>query len=268
MGLTLVIDDFKRVIKYPKAVSVGLFNQLILLPLIAFGLAILFNLTPAIAVGLMILAACPGGVTSNLITYVSKGDTALSITLTAIGSFITVITIPMIISFSLIYFLADDQSVQLNVLQTIAQVFGITVLPVSIGMFIRDRKPDFAKRMERPSKIASTVIFLVILLGIILANKHLLVSSIKSVGAVTLLLNLITMGLGFLAAKIFKLNFAQSLTITIESGIQNGTLALVIATTILKNAEMTLAPAIYSLIMFITGGLLMAYFGSRKEKAV
>ena len=266
MGLTLIPGDFKRVIQVPKAATIGLVNQLILLPVFGWILAALFGLSPVFAVGLMILAACPGGVTSNLITHVAKGDTALSITLTAIASFITVFTIPLIISWSLVHFMGESSPVELPVLKTIGQVIGITVIPVSIGMWIRQKNPSFADRMEKPSRIASTVIFLVILAGIILANKDLLADSFKELGLVTLSLNVLTMGIGFLAARLFSLNVPQTLAISIESGIQNGTLAIVIATSILKQPDMALVAGVYSLIMFVSGGALMAWFGTRKAE--
>ncbi len=264
MGLSLVVDDFKRVIKYPKAVGIGLVNQLILLPILGWLIATSFPLEAGLAVGLVLLAACPGGATSNLITHVAKGDTALSISLTAVCSFITVLTIPLIISFALQYFMGESKTVELNVIQTIAQVFVITVLPVSLGMLIRAKRPNFAKRMERPSRIASTIIFIAIVVGIILANREILVSSVKSLGLVVAVLNILTMGLGYLAARIFRLNLPQTLAITIESGIQNGTLAIVIATTILNQPDIALPAAVYSLMMFLTGGIIMGYFGGRK----
>ncbi|MGB0862827.1 MAG: bile acid:sodium symporter family protein [Saprospiraceae bacterium] len=266
MGLSLIIDDFKRVIEYPKAALIGLTNQLIILPIIGFGLAVGFDLAPAMAVGLMIIAACPGGVTSNLITHVAKGDIALSISLTAISSLVTVFTIPLIVSFALGYFANDDGTViELPILKTILQTMGITIIPVGIGMIIRHFKPSFAVKMERPVRIASTVIFLVVMIGIILGNKELILPALKSIGVVTILLNVLTMGIGFGAARLFKLNLAQSISITIESGVQNGTLALVVAINLLQQNDMSIPPALYSLLMFFTGGFLMWYFGRRAK---
>lgn len=264
MGLSLVVGDFKRVFKYPKAALIGLTNQLIILPLIGFALAIIFKLEPTMAVGLMIIAACPGGVTSNLITHVSKGDIALSITLTAIASLVTVLTIPIIISFSLNYFANSGETViELPVLKTILQIVVITAIPVGIGMLIRHFKPAFAIKMDRPMRIASTVIFIIVLAGIIAANKNIILGALKDLGLVSIALNVITMALGFFTARFFKLNLKQSISITIESGIQNGTLAIVIATTILKQEAMSMPAAIYSLLMFFTGGFLMWWFGRR-----
>lgn len=267
MGLSLVINDFKRVFLYPKAALLGLTNQLILLPIIGFVLAVVFNLPPALAVGLMIIAACPGGATSNLITHASKGDIALSISLTAIASLITIFTIPIILSFSLDYFINDSSTqIKLPIGETILQIMVITVIPVGIGMLIRYFNKNFANRMERPMRIASIVIFVVVLVGIIIANKAIIISSVKSAGLVALLLNLVTMTLGFYSSRFFKLNLKQTISITIESGIQNGTLAIVIATTILKQTNMSIPAAVYSLLMFFTSGFLIWQFGKRKEK--
>ena len=265
MGLSLTLQDFQNVLRYPKAFAIGMFNQLILLPFIAYVLLLIFPLSPIMAVGFMLIAACPGGVTSNLITHVSKGDTALSISLTAVTSFITVITIPLIVSFSLSHFLGDSQAIELPVGKTVLQIFVITVLPVSIGMFLKRRYPAFANRMERPARTASTVLFVLIFLGIVAANLDILKDSILELGLSTLSLNIATMASGYLIARLFRLNIPQTLSITIESGIQNGTLAIVIASTILLNDEMSLPGAIYSLPMFLTGGILMYVFGRRKE---
>jgi BASS family bile acid:Na+ symporter len=163
MGMTLIPADFTRIIKYPKAILIGLTNQLIFLPIIGFSLAIAFNLNPVMAVGLMILASCPGGPTSNLITQVCKGNIALSVTLTAIASIVSILTIPFILSYALEYFSSNtDITIKLPIIDTIIQIMGITVIPISIGMFIRKHKTNFAKRMEKPMRTASTVIFIIV----------------------------------------------------------------------------------------------------------
>jgi len=263
MGLSLVVADFKRIALYPKATIIGLTNQLIFLPLIAFAIVSVLNLSPIVAVGFMLLAACPGGVTSNLITHVSKGDTALSITLTAISSFASVVTIPFIMSSSLFHFLGDAQAIELPVVKTIIQILAITIVPVSIGMTVRHLFPNFATKMDKPTRIFSTVIFLIILISIIATNTETIRLYFFEFGGVSLFLNIVTMGLGFLTAKFFKLNLPQSISIAIESGIQNSTLAIVIATSILKQGDLSLPAAIYGLIMFLPGGFMMWYFGSR-----
>ena len=266
MGLTLVIGDFVRIFTYPKAVLVGLINQIILLPIIGFSIVVLFKLSPTMATGVMILSLCPGGPTSNLITQVSRGNIGLSVTLTALASLITVFTIPVLLSEAIAYFTGNTGVViELPVLQTMLQILVITVIPIAIGMMIRKRNEGFALRMEKPMRTASTVLFVIIFLVIIIANKDNLVQAMKEVGLATLLLNLLTMGLGFLTAKLFGIAGNSQITITIESGIQNGTLAFVIATTILNNFEMGLPTGAYSIWMFITGGILMWRLGSKKE---
>lgn len=267
MGMTLILSDFSRILKKPKAILIGLTNQLVFLPIIGFSLAIAFNLHPVMAVGLMILATCPGGATSNLISQVCRGNIALSVTLTAISSIICVFTIPFILSFALDYFGTETGvTIKLPILNTIIQIMGITILPISIGMFIRRLKPDFARRMEKPMRTASTVIFIIVFIAVLAANYNILGKAMKEVGLPTLLLNILTMGLGYLTARLFKLNLKSAISITVESGIQNGTLAIVIATSILNNFEMSIPTAAYAIWMFITGGILMWFFGNRPEE--
>lgn len=266
MGMTLVLSDFTRILKNPKSILIGLTNQLIFLPIIGFSLAIVFNLHPVMAVGLMILATCPGGPTSNLIAQVCRGNIALSVTLTAISSIICVFTIPFILSYAIEYFGTDTSvTIQLPILDTILQITGITIIPISIGMLLRRFRANFAVRMEKPMRIASTVIFILVFLAVLAANYEILGTAMKEVGVVTLLLNILTMGLGYLTARLFKLNLKSSISITIEGGIQNGTLAIVIATSILNNYEMGIPTAAYAIWMFVTGGILMWFLGRRPE---
>ena len=264
MGLTLVVSDFGRLFAYPKEVLIGLFNQLIFLPLIGFLIILLFDLDSSMAIGIMILSLCPGGPTSNLITQVARGNIGLSVTLTALASLITVFTIPIILSEAVTYFTGEtDVVIELPIVQTMLQILVITVIPVSIGMVIRKKNEAFASRMERPMRIASTVLFIIIFLLVMIANKDLIVQAMKEVGLATLLLNLSTMALGYMTAKVFGIKGKSQISITVESGIQNGTLAFVIATTLLNNFEMGLPAGAYSIWMFITGGILMWRLGSR-----
>ena len=266
MGLTLMVSDFGRLFAYPKEVLVGLFNQLVFLPLIGFLIILLFDLNSSMAIGIMILSLCPGGPTSNLITQVARGNIGLSVTLTALASLITVFTIPIILSEAITYFTGEtDVVIELPIVQTMLQILLITVIPVSIGMIIRKKNEAFALRMERPMRIASTVLFIIIFLLVMIANKDLIVEAMKEVGLATLLLNLSTMALGYITAKVFGIKGKSQISITIESGIQNGTLAFVIATTILNNVEMGLPTGAYSIWMFITGGILMWRLGGSKS---
>lgn len=266
MGMTLIPLDFTRILKNPKATLIGLTNQLIFLPIIGFSLAIVFNLSPIMAVGLMILTTCPGGPTSNLITQVCRGNIALSVTLTAIASILSVLTIPFVLSYALEYFgTGTHVTIKLPIFDTILQIMVITIIPISMGMLIRRFRTKFAIRMEKPMRIASTVIFILVFLAVIAANFNIIGKAMKEVGLVTLLLNIITMGLGYLTARLFKLNFKSAISITVESGIQNGTLAFVIATSILNNVEMGVPTGAYAIWMFITGGILMWLLGKRAK---
>ncbi len=263
MGLSLVVDDFKRIVLHPKAVLLGLVNQLIVLPLIAFGITIAMNLPTELAIGMMLLASCPGGVTSNLISHVSRGDTALSISLTAVSSFITLLTIPLYVGFAFRYFSEAGHVVDVDEAGMILQILVIVIIPVMLGMLIRKKREAFALRMDKPVRIISTVLFVLILLSIIISERELIWSSLADVGLATGTLNVITMLIGYFSARAFRLDLRQAITIAIESGIQNGTLAIVMATTVLANAALSIPAAVYGLLMFVTGGFMMYYFGRK-----
>lgn len=260
MGLSLVPNDFKRVALYPKAATIGIVNQIIILPLIGFLLLLIIPMrTPELAVGIMILAACPGGPTSNLISHISRGDTALSITLTAISSMVVVITIPLVVNFALRYFLEHGDYIPLPVLDTMIKVIIITLIPVGIGMLIRAKAPRFSEIMSKPVKIMSGILLFVIILAAILNDRENFVNFFRQAGPVALALNVSMLIIGYFTARIFNLRISQSITISIESGIQNGTLGIAIAATLLHNPTMTISPAIYSLIMFMTAGVIIAW---------
>ncbi|MFN4299421.1 MAG: bile acid:sodium symporter family protein [Thermaurantimonas sp.] len=265
MGLGLTWDDFARIVKFPKSVAAGLVNQLLLLPIVGLLIVSTVPISKELAVGMMVLAACPGGVTSNLITHLSRGNTALSITLTAITSVITIFTIPFIVNFSLDFFMGKEANIELPVGKTMVQIFGVALVPVAIGMFIRKKAPAFAEKADRPVRIFSAVIFALIILAAILKERQNLPEYFRTAGLAALLLNLATMALGWFAGSITRIPFEDKISIVIESGIQNGTLGIMITATLLENPAMTVAPALYSLIMFMTGGLLIFGF-SRKGR--
>ncbi|MCG8697892.1 MAG: bile acid:sodium symporter family protein [Bacteroidales bacterium] len=257
MGLSLKVDDFKRIFLYPKAMIVGLVNQIIILPILGFCIASLTRVNPEIAVGIMILAACPGGPTSNLIAHLAKGDTALSVSLTAISSFITIITIPFVVNFGLIKFMNQEQIVRLNVGQTILQTFVIIVIPVCIGMFIRYKKEAFSNMMSGPVRKASGLILVLVIAGLIIKEKNNVVHYFEQAGFAALILNVASMFIGFYTARFFGVKDRRVISIAIESGIQNGTMAIAIAVVLLGNSAFAIAPAIYSLLMFVTGGIVI-----------
>lgn len=267
MGLSLTIADFKRVLQMPKAVSLGFLNQIILLPLIAFGLCKALGADPVIAVGIMILAACPGGATSNLLTLLAKGDTALSVTLTAVNSVVTIITIPIIITFSLDAFLGENTEVSAPIGEIITQLLVIIVIPLTIGMLTRKYAPKVAIRMDKPVKIASGALIALVIVGLVIKERAHLVEYFQMALLIALSLNIATMLVGYLTSRLAKLNFKQAMTISIESGTQNGTLAISLAAITLGRPDFAIAAAVYSLIMYATA-LVPLYFGNREAGSV
>ncbi len=266
MGLSLVVNDFKRVVKFPKAVSVGLANQLIMLPLIGFALANIMPLRPEYAVGVMLLVLCPGGTTSNLFTYLAKGDVALSVTMTAIASVITVFTIPIVLSYSLVHFMGAGSEFQLPIIKTMVSLVVITILPISIGMLIKRYAPKVAESSQvLVSRFGVTFLaFLVVFLSYV--QRDIIVDAFVNTGPVSLILNVVTMALGYFSSKLLGLNLAQRTSITMEVGLQNSTLSIFMALTLLSNYDMSMTPAIYTLIMFFTAGILVKVFSGKAKK--
>lgn len=267
MGLSLVTNDFKRVVKYPKAVAIGLTNQLLFLPLVGFALATFMSLEPEYAVGVMLLVLCPGGTTSNLFTYLAKGDVALSVTMTAIASVITVFTIPIVLSFSLVYFMGAGSEFQLPVAKTMISLIALTILPVSIGMLIKNYKPNFADKAQVMVSRFGVIFLSFLVLFLSYVQRDILVEALVATGPVSLILNVSTMALGYYTSKWFGLNPAQRRSITMEVGLQNSTLSMFMALTLLANYKMSLTPAIYTLIMFLTAGIMVRVFTAQHNKA-
>jgi BASS family bile acid:Na+ symporter len=253
MGLSLVPEDFKRITRDPKAVVVGTVCQVLLLPLIGTLITLVVPMQPEIAVGLLVLAVCPGGPSSNLITYLAKGDVALSVTLTAVSSIITVFTIPLFANLAIQYFLGESAAIALPIGATTLQIFLITLLPIAIGMAIRYQFPGTARRLEKQmSRLAVGLLALIIVL-LLVKEGNKLPGFLVQVGVTVLLLNLVATLTGFLAGKVFRLPLAQQICIAIEVGIQNGTLAIAITAGLLNNPDMAVPAAVYSLLMYITG---------------
>jgi BASS family bile acid:Na+ symporter len=263
MGMTLVPADFVRVVKAPAAKLLGLANQLVLLPLVAFLLVVAFDLPGALAVGLVLIAACPGGPTSNIIAHLSKGDTALSVTLTAVSSLVTVFTIPLIVGLGMDRFLGAEEAIELPFLKTVLQLVIVTILPISLGMAFRAWKPGWAQRGTRPVNTLSILFLALIILAAVLQEDN-LGEQFRQAGPAAVALNFLTMGLGFGTALLFGLPLRQRITLSIECGIQNGTLALAIALGILENATIAIPAVVYSLLMFFSGGAMILIFGRRR----
>lgn len=257
MGLSLVPGDFKRVVKYPKAVSVGLTNQLIFLPIIGFILANVMPLEPEYAVGVMLLVLCPGGTTSNMFSHLAKGDVALSVTMTAVASLITVFTIPVILNLSLTYFMGQGNEFHLPILKTMLSLMKLTILPITLGMIIKKFAPKFADSTQIHVSRFGILFLTLLIIFLTYIQQEIVIPALIAAGPVSLILNISTMALGFYSSKWFNLSAAQSTSITIEVGLQNSTLSMFMALTLLANYKMSFTPAIYTLIMLFTAGVLV-----------
>jgi BASS family bile acid:Na+ symporter len=258
LGLGLTGNDFLRVIRQPRDFFVGTFSQIILLPIIAFILVKLWPISPELAIGVMIIAAAPGGVTSNILTSFARGDVALSISLTAIISLLSVITVPFIILTSVI--LIENSGLDLNISLTkmAISMFLIVTVPVIIGMIFRKFSSNVAIKFEPIAKKISAVLFVIVLLGAIFAEKDNVVSYFAQAGLITLVLNVVMMIVAYYIAQLLASGTEQKKCITIECGLQNGTLAIFVATSIFGGGMYVIPAATYSLIMFGTS-LIFVY---------
>lgn len=259
LGLALVVDDFKRVATAPKAFFIGATGQMVMLPALGWVVATLWPMDPALKVGVIILAACPSGATSNLLTHLAKGDTALAVSLTAIISITSVFTMPVIVSVAIQHFMATDAAPSISVTGTIAGVFLVTNLPVMTGMAIRHFQPALALRLETPSRHIASVLFVLIIGGAVYSERANIAGYFAQAGLAMLVLNLAIMAGAWALSNLSGLNERQRTAIVIECGMQNGTLAIFVAVTLLGSTTMMVPGGIYSLIMFGTAGLFMFF---------
>lgn len=252
LGLTLVVDDFARVLARPRAVAIGLAGQVVLVPLLGFVIAKAFGLAPEMAAGLMILAACPGGVSSGLITHLARGDTALSITLTAITSVVAVVSVPFVVDASLAHFTGAGVGVELPVLKIVRGVFFLTTVPVALGMVLRHRRPAMASRLEPGTTRAATALFVLIVLATFVNQRQALFDHLGSIGPAALLLNLGVMAGGFGAAAALGLTRRDRIAIATECGLQNAALGIFVGATVLQAPRLTVPSVVYALLMNVT----------------
>ena len=252
LGLGLTTSDFTRVIKQPKNFLIGLICQVILLPIIAFVLIKILNVQPALALGVMIIAAAPGGVTSNILTKFANGDVALSISLTAIISLLSILTVPFIVIKSADLLDINYLSKEISMSGISIKMFLVVTLPVVIGMLIRKFAQDFIiKRTALIEKISLTL-FMIVFISIWLEEWDNIIMYISRAGVITLILNVTMMVLGFYVAKIFASGIEQRKCISLECGLQNGTLAVFVSTQIFDDIIYLIPTASYALIMFVT----------------
>ena len=262
LGLSLTLADFTRVVRYPKAAIIGLTIQMLVLTSAAFLIAVVFQLPPELAVGLLLLAAAPGGATANVYSHLAHGDVALNITLTAVNSALSLLTLPFIVTFALQYFMASDQYVP-PPFRKIIEVGLIIVLPVVVGMLVRQFAPRFAAKMEKPIRIFSVLLLALLVMLAVAQSWEVLVKYFAVVGFACLVFNLVSMAVGYAAPLALKLPEKQAIAISMEIGIHNGTLAIYIALNVLNNGTMGVPAAIYSLIMFVTAGVFAWWLNRR-----
>ena len=254
LGLGLTINDFKNIIREPKAFGVGILNQMIILPVVAFLIVSLSGLTAEMAVGMMILACCPGGVTSNMITKLAKGDTALSISYTAVMSIATVVTLPLITGFSMLYFMGADAP-QINILILGVAMFLITAVPVGIGLLTHTKFQNFTKSFEPKASKISTILFVIIVAGALASEWDAFITNVASLGPAIVALILTMLFIGYNSAQWFKMSSKRAITVAIESGIQNATVGITIGN-IIMNQETGLSPlslpsGVYGILMYL-----------------
>ena len=257
LGLGLAGADFLRVTKQPKDFFVGAISQIILLPVIAFILVKIWPISPELAIGVMIIAAAPGGVTSNILTSFAKGDVALSVSFTAIISLISVVTVPIIVINSAEYFGADVQDI--SVIAKAILMFMLVTVPLIIGMLLKKFVPNFALKFEPIAKKISIVLFVLVLLGAIAKNREHVIDYFAQAGLITFVLNLVMMIVAYFIAHLLIAGPAQKKCITIECGLQNGTLAIFVANEFFGGGIYVIPAATYSLIMFATS-LIFIFF--------
>ncbi|WP_067712653.1 bile acid:sodium symporter family protein [Nocardia yamanashiensis] len=266
LGLSLTTADFTRVTRAPKAVAIALTCQVIVLPLVAFALVELFNLSPLLAVGMMLLAASPGGATANLFSHLFRGDVALNVTLTAINSILCVVTVPLVTNLAINRF-AHDQTGELGLqFGKTVQVVVIVLVPVVIGMAVRHRAPGFAATMDRPVRIASIAILATLVLAAMLNDRSAIGGYVLDVGTITALFCLISLTTGYFVPRAFGIPAPQAIASSMEIGVHNSAIAITLALSVLETPRIAVPAAVYAVLMTPLAALVGAII-SRKTRA-
>ncbi|RZQ61329.1 bile acid:sodium symporter family protein [Amycolatopsis suaedae] len=262
LGLTLTVADFGRVVRQPRAALVALVCQVVVLPLVCFGLVYAFGLQGTLAVGMMLLAASPGGTSANLFSHLAGGDVALNITLTAVNSVLAVFTLPVVVGLSMAAFLDDGGSVGLQAVKML-QVFAIVLIPVAAGMLVRRRWTAWAERMRGPVKTASVVVLVLVIAGALVQEFQTFLDNVGRLGPAALLLCVLSLLVGYYVPRAFRVERGQAIASAMEIGIHNATLAIAIAVTVLGDEVMAVPGAIYGILMFVPA-TIAAYLFARK----
>jgi BASS family bile acid:Na+ symporter len=264
LGMSLTTEDFRRVVVYPKGIAVGLANLLLLSPLLAFAVAEIYGLDPALAVGLVLLGASPGGTLANLLTHLARGDTALSITMTAISSIAAVVTVPLFLKLAISHFGASGFDTHVGLIGLVARVLLITVVPLAIGMLLRACRPQLVEDVSGVFRRAAIVLFLGAVVGVIIAEHDRVTDNLGAVAAAAITLNLAAMAGSFTVARLTRLDSRQATAIAMELGIHNSTLAIAIGASIAT--VLTIPAAVYAAFAFIPAGFF-AWLMHRRNAA-
>jgi len=253
LGLGLTLNDFINLIYTPKVFFVGIMNQMFFLPLVAFIIVSLMGITKEMAVGMMILASCPGGVTSNMLTKIAKGDTALSISYTAVISILTIFTLPIITGLSMNHFMGEETP-PLSVLSLGLTMFLITALPVGIGLLVRFKNKNFADSFEIIATKISTILFIIIIIGALASEWNTFINNLIQLGPAIFLLMVIMITIGYKSSNWYKMNNEQAVTVAIESGIQNATVGITIGNIIINPGTglsiLSIPSGVYGILMY------------------
>jgi bile acid:Na+ symporter, BASS family len=264
LGLELTLADFKRIFVYPKGVAIGLLNLCLIAPALAFGIAELFDLDPVLAIGLVLLGASPGGTLANLLTHLAKGDTALSVTMTALSSVGALLIVPIYLSLAAEHFSGSDIG-DVSMAGVVVRVFFITLVPLSIGMYLRSRYPAGTEERKDAVKKVALGAFVLVVIGAVASEIDVVLDNFADVALATLALNVAAMSVSFAIAKAAQLSDRQATAIAMELGIHNSTLAIAVAGTI--DIDLAIPAAVYSGFMFVTAGLFARYMASRNGGA-
>lgn len=253
LGLALTPADFRRVATQPRGIAVGITNLALISPLLAFAIAEIYSLEPVLAVGLVLLGASPGGTMANLLTHLARGDTALSISMTAISSLAAIVTVPLFLQLSTSHFGATDLDDSVDMLGVVIRVLLITVIPLAAGMWLRARRPERVAEVEGTVKRIALGIFLAVVIGVVVAEFDRVTDQLGDVAAAVVTLNLAAMAISFAIARLARLDDRQATAIAIELGVHNSTLAIAVGATIAT--DLTIPAAVYASFMFISAGL-------------
>jgi BASS family bile acid:Na+ symporter len=253
LGTSLTVADFKRVFVLPRGVAIGMANLLFVSPLLAFAIAELYGLDPILAVGLVLLGASPGGTMANILTHFARGDTALSVTMTALSSVVSVITVPIYLALATSFFDAGELG-NVEMTGVVARVFAITIVPISLGMWVRSRRTEWVEAKTKTMRVVSFAVFVAVVVAAVASEWDTVADNLTAVGAAALTLNVAAMSFSFTAAKLVRLTDRQATAIAMELGVHNSTLAITVGATL---AEGVSTPAaVYSAFMFLTAGAL------------